>query len=254
MFPDVSITRSSIVIAVNTVVASDPNYHKYERWLAPGWIPGRRVDVSDAQYRTFRRNTPYIFALLLIHPVLRRVYERLRPISTPSKATFTTSGRIGQPGGAAGDARLEQRTSFDSVFALIFLTALHGFSVFKVVLILYINYSLATKLPKKYVVAATWIFAVGTLFANEIFNGYPYAKIEKFLMPWASQGSLQGGGVKLSWGSWLDDYSGIMPRWAILFNLTVLRLVSFNLDYYWSLDHRAGSPLEVRHQSNPIPS
>lgn len=189
--------------------------------------------MSDAQYRTFRRNTPYIFALLLVHPVLRRVYERLWPISTQPKATFSTSG-------IAGDARLEQRTSFDSVFALIFLAALHGFSVFKVVFILYLNYSLATKLPKKYIVPATWIFAVGTLFANEIFNGYPYAKIEKFLMPWTSES-------KLSWGSWLDGYSGIMPRWAILFNLTVLRLVSFNIDYYWSLDHRAGSPLEVRY-------
>jgi hypothetical protein len=225
---------------VDRIVASDPNYYKYERWLAPGWIPGRRVDVSDAQYRTFRRNTPYIFALLLVHPVLRRVYDRLRPISTQPKETFSTSGRIGQPGEAAGDARLERRTTFDFVFALIFLTALHGFSVFKVVFILYLNYSLATKLPKKYVVPATWIFAVGTLFANEIFNGYPYAKIEKFIMPWTTPS-------KLSWGSWLDGYSGIMPRWAILFNLTVLRLVSFNIDYYWSLDHRAGSPLEVRH-------
>ncbi|OBT44833.1 hypothetical protein VE00_04954 [Pseudogymnoascus sp. WSF 3629] len=229
-------------VAFDVSRPSDPNYYKYERWLAPGWIPGRRVDVSDAQYRTFRRNTPYIFALLLVHPVLRRVYERLRPIS----ATFSNNGKFGQPGGAAGDARLEQRTSFDFVFALIFLAALHGFSVFKVVFILYLNYSLATKLPKKYIVPATWIFAVGTLFANEIFNGYPYAKIEKFLMPWASQSSFQGGAVKLSWGSWLDGYSGIMPRWAILFNLTVLRLVSFNIDYYWSLDHRAGSPLEKK--------
>jgi hypothetical protein len=243
MFLDVSITGPFVTSATDTIAASDPNYYKYERWLAPGWIPGRRVDVSDAQYRTFRRNTPYIFALLLVHPVLRRVYERLRPIS----ATFSNNGKFGQPGGAAGDARLERRTSFDFVFALIFLAALHGFSVFKVVFILYLNYSLATKLPKKYIVPATWIFAVGTLFANEIFNGYPYAKIEKFLMPWASQSSFQGGAVKLSWGSWLDGYSGIMPRWAILFNLTVLRLVSFNIDYYWSLDHRAGSPLEVRH-------
>jgi hypothetical protein len=48
-----------------------------------------------------------------------------------------------------------------------------------------------------------------------------------------------------NWGSWLDSHGGIMPRWEILFNITVLRLISFNLDYYWSLDRRAESPLEV---------
>lgn len=48
-----------------------------------------------------------------------------------------------------------------------------------------------------------------------------------------------------SWAEWVDGYGGILSRWEILFNLTVLRLISFNLDYYWSLDRRGGDPIEV---------
>jgi hypothetical protein len=137
---------------------------------------------------------------------------------------------------------LEQRASFDFGFALIFLVALHGFSAIKVLTILFANYCIATRLPRKYAPAATWIFNVSTLFANELSEGYKYAKMAAYISPIA----VDGAETSLhSWGSWLDSYGGIMSRWEILFNLTVLRLISFNLDYYWSLDRRGGSPIEV---------
>jgi hypothetical protein len=183
--------------------------------------------------------------LLALHPTLRRVYEKLRPISTKSKTGVAINEKLGHTPAVAGTARLEQRVSYDFGFALIFLAALHGFSSFKVVLILYINYCIATKLPKQYIVGATWTFNVATLFANELGNGYKYTKIEELISPYFGQGTLEGEKSGLTWGPWLDSYGGIMPRWEILFNITVLRLISFNLDYYWSLDRRAGSPLEV---------
>lgn len=37
---------------------------------------------------------------------------------------------------AAADARLNQRISFDVGFAVVFLAALHGFSIFKILAIL----------------------------------------------------------------------------------------------------------------------
>lgn len=60
----------------------------------------------------------------------------------------------------------------------------------------------------------------------------------------------QNGALLHSWAEWMDSYSGIIPRWEILFNLTVLRLISFNLDYYWSLEKGAGSALEVGHEQS----
>jgi hypothetical protein len=110
--------------------------------------------------------------------------------------------------------------------------------------ILFTNYCIATRLPRKYVPAATWIFNISTLFANELSDGYKFTKIAAYLSP-LTPGVLESDSLIHGWGAWLDSYGGIMPRWEILFNLTVLRLISFNLDYYWSLDRRGGSPIEV---------
>jgi len=193
-------------------------------------------DISDAQYRTFRQNVPYLATLLLFHPLLRRLYELVRPL--PQRSGPPRSAGNTYVSAAEGDARLEQRASFDFGFALIFLGALHGFSAFKVLLILYANYNIATTLPRKYIPAATWIFNIAILFANELSDGYKFAKMAVYLSP-------LGGNFLHNWGAWLDSYGGIMSRWEVLFNITVLRLISFNMDYYWSLDRRSSSPEEV---------
>jgi hypothetical protein len=143
----------------------------------------------------------------------------------------------------AGDARLKQRITFDYYFALIFITALHGVSAAKVLLILYLNYNIATRLPRKYIPAATWIFNIGTLFANELCGGYPLASAARVASAFLGNHGEQIALVR--WGRWLDNLGGLMPRWEILFNITVLRLISFNMDYYWSLDYPSSSPIEV---------
>ncbi|TLS23130.1 uncharacterized protein PpBr36_05697 [Pyricularia pennisetigena] len=214
-------------VAYDVSRPSDPRYPKYEHLLAPGWIPGRMIDASDPQYHTFRTNLPYMGALLIVHPLLRRLYNILRPVSPDTRSPTDR-----------GEARLQQRVSFDAIFAPILLLALHGFSAFKVLLILYVNYTLATTLPKQHIPAATWIFNIGILFANELCSGYRFKDIATFL------GSSDG--LLHRTGEWMDSWGGILSRWEILFNITVLRLISFNLDYYWSLDRRSMSPIEER--------
>ncbi|KAI0895598.1 MBOAT-domain-containing protein [Annulohypoxylon nitens] len=217
---------------------TDPKYRRYEHLLSEGWIPGRKIDASDAQYHTFRNNIPYMTALLIFHPLLRRLYNS---IVYPIKAT----GQSARPTPEEADQRLNQRASFDFVFALIYLVALHGVSAIKVLTILYLNYQIATTLPRKSVPVATWVFNVGTLFANELSKGYRFGDIATLIAGAPVQNSLPDSGSTLvSWGRWLDSYGGLMGRWEILFNITVLRLISFNLDYYWSLDRRSYSPIE----------
>lgn len=189
-------------------------------------------DNSDAQYSSFRDNIPYLLLLLILHPLLRRLYNSLSPVDARSVAQGAKPTIA-----AAGDARLKQRITFDYYFALIFITALHGISAAKVLFILYLNYNIATKLPRKYIPAVTWVFNVGTLFANELCGGYPLANVAK---------AVSGDSTALvRWAEWLDGLGGLMPRWEILFNITVLRLISFNMDYYWSLDYPSSSPIEV---------
>lgn len=160
--------------------------------------------------------------LLLFHPLLRKGFE----------SVYKPSAR-----GARGSTRLDQRATFDFLFAIVFIVILHGISSFKILAILTINYQLATKLPRKYVPAATWIFNIGTLFANELTMGYRLQLLANWVgPPW---------GPLAHWGYWLDRWGGILTRWDILFNITILRLISFNLDYYWSIDKRNSNSLEV---------
>lgn len=197
-------------------------------------------DISDAQYFTFRRNIPYLGSLIVVHPLFRKAYNFLSPI--PGRDLRKANGQSSTfVSPAESEALLQNRTSFDFGFAILFIVAMHGFSAIKIATILYLNYNLATRLPRKYIPAATWIFNIGTLFANELSDGYHFSTVANFFSP------VQHGSTVHSWGEWLDEYSGLMHRWEILFNITVLRLISFNLDYYWSLDRsRAGSPIEVR--------
>lgn len=184
--------------------------------------------------------------LVIFHPLLRRIYETVRPVSetSPRPDNKVSGSPLAYSSTADGSGRMNQRASFDYYFALFFLGALHGFSAFKVILLLYLNYSIATRLPKQYVPVATWTFNIGTLFANELCDGYKFAKIAQFISS-AGPDTLEKVTVLQNWGAWLDSYGGIMSRWEILFNITVLRLISFNMDYYWSLNRRAGSPIEV---------
>lgn len=184
--------------------------------------------------------------LVIFHPLLRRLYEALRPISQPPPKPDNKSNSrpLTYSSTVDGNARVNRRASFDYWFALIFLGALHGFSAFKVILLLYLNFSIATRLPRRHIPVATWIFNIGTLFANELCDGYKLERLAQYMSP-AGPEALEKGTSLRSWGMWLDSYGGIMSRWEILFNITVLRLISYNMDYYWSLDRRAGSPLEV---------
>lgn len=83
----------------------------------------------------------------------------------------------------------------------------------------------------------TWVFNIAILFTNELFRGYRYSAI----LPWFAAG--EGSGF----GNRMDQMGGAMPRWEIHFNITMLRLISYNLDHYWShkYEDEGGSVLEV---------
>ena len=187
---------------------------------------------------------------MTLHPILRRLHDSVYNAAPTSSSTPLSDDCVSPassaPATIIADGRMNQRISFDVGFSLLFLLALHGLSAPKVLLILYMNYTFAKRLRKEYVPVATWIFNIGILFANELGKGYPYSGIASIITPWqnSAQVSVQQD-PKTNWGTVLDSYGGLSPRWEILFNVTVLRLISFNLDYVWSLNRGASSPMEV---------
>jgi hypothetical protein len=204
------------------------------------WSTHTNKDLSDSQYNSFRENLGYLFILLIAHPILRKVYDYFTGAHLYTKTTSHShrTGALtqGLSPSAAADARLEQRISYDFPFAIVFMIALHGFSALKVLLILYINYKIAKSFPANRIPAATWIFNIGVLFANEFGHGYPYASLSRMLGYENTKGDL---------GVWLDSHGGLISRWEVLFNITILRMISHNMDHYWSLSSGGSSPLEV---------
>ena len=223
-----------------------PGYAKYEPLLSPGWIPRRKVDNSDQQYRGFRDNIPYMTLLLVVHPLLRRTYEAFWSSKHDLKQANGTKHREDTVVTQTANARMESRIRFDVAFATVFLPALHGISALKVFLIIYVNYQIATRLPKQYVSITTWTFNVGILFANELCRGYPLANVAAFLLPQQTTSANEKSGVQGNWGTRLDSYGGLIPRWEVLFNITVLRMIAFNFDYLWASNRGSSSPIEVR--------
>lgn len=173
--------------AMNASSTASPNFDLYKDQLSPGWMFGRLVDNSDAQYSSFRNNLPYLALVLVIHKLLRyTVFDVLKTSKN-------------------------QRINFDVIFSTVFLFALHGINFFKILAILCINFYIA-KLPDKqtsYILS--WVFGVGILFANELTNGYEFKRLGDQL-------------------AWLDAYAGIIARWDVHFNFTMLRMISFNVD------------------------
>ncbi|ORX39272.1 MBOAT, membrane-bound O-acyltransferase family-domain-containing protein [Kockovaella imperatae] len=169
------------------------NYMLYAWRLSPGWIFGWKVDNSDHQYHTFRSGLPSLVLLAALHLASSSLARRF-------SSTSETKIRIG-----AG-------------LSIGILFILHGLSTIKILIILAGNYA-AAKWTKPETLDKFWpgmvvVGNMGILFLNERFEGYPLARIHPAL-------------------TWLDQVSGVLPRWHINFNITMLRLVSFSLDYHW---------------------
>ncbi|BGP34625.1 glycerol transporter [Rhodotorula toruloides] len=199
--------------------ATSEGYWKYAGRLRNGWLFGWKVDVTDAQYYLFRSKLPLLVALMLFHLSLSHAYRflarRLSPSHNPSSPHLDAK--------RARDAR----AAFSAFFSIALLAILHGSSLPKLLLILGVNYRIAmlgapSSNPKgrirwrrEWTPYASWAFNVAILFANEICSGYKWGSLNSAL-------------------SWLDDYGGLLPRWHISYNISMLRLVSFNMEYYWA--------------------
>lgn len=175
---------------------TNANYPKFLGLLSDGWLFGRKVDNSDTQYRFLRDNFWLIWALLIAHTTVRRV------------AAFVVA---------------HKRTTFDFVFGVVFLLALHGVNSLRVLLHVVIMFVMARKLKNTtHARAFLWIYGVFTLFFNEKFKSVP------FYVP-----ALDAG------------FKGIVARWEVFFNFTLLRVLSFNLDYLEKKDQPPAKPVKV---------
>lgn len=163
-----------ILTAVSAGSESSGSYHLIASKLSPGWM-GRPVDNTDTQYSGFRDQLPVLALVALVHLSLRKLFA------------------------AETGAR---RSTFDMVFSVLFICALHGTGALKILGILYVNYEIGRRTrQRKY----CWAFAVGSLFVNEMLHGYP---LPDFM-----------------------EYKSLLSNWEVYFKCTMMRMLGYNIDY-----------------------
>ncbi|GAA5946636.1 hypothetical protein JCM3765_000327 [Sporobolomyces pararoseus] len=188
--------------AVKVSSNKNPLYWTYQHRLDEGWIFGWKVDNSDHQYHLFRSNFPLLSALFIVFLSLSHFF-RSRLFKQPRSK--------------------QNRSNFILLFSVLMLSVMHGTSLLKMIGILWLNWKIARMalndregiIKREWVPYLTWGFNVVVLFANEIYGGYEFGKILKVL-------------------GWLDEYKGLLPRWQIMWNISMLRIISFDMELYWS--------------------
>lgn len=112
---------------------------------------------------------------------------------------------------------IQSNLHFSLLTSLLTVFLFHGSSTFKILFIITASFSIGHYCKgSKWNPILTWSFNLLVLFVNEYYDGYRFAR-------------MLGQGFQ-----WLDDWEGFQARWHILFNFAMLRLVSFNMDYYWA--------------------
>ncbi|SCV73305.1 BQ2448_7231 [Microbotryum intermedium] len=252
---------------INLSRPSHPNYHTFAHRLSDGWIFGWKVvrpvyihntrnenpdpfllspapphplkDNSDHQWYKFRTNLPLLTGVMIIWLVLAKTYDLVARIVTrhgasPSDSPSPTPASEARSNPSSQKTNLPPRVPFIIFFALILLFGLHGMSLPKMLIILALNYRIAkcATSPRfgKSVPWMTWGFNLAILFANELNDGYSWANLSPRLQHWDQ-------------AKWAQ---GILPRWHINWNITMLRLISFNMDYYWAANVASGETNTIR--------
>ena len=103
--------------------------------------------------------------------------------------------------------------AFRALMHVTILIVLHGSNVIKIAIQSLIAFGISHHFKgSRLNPTLTWIHALATL----------------FLLEWTS---LPFRSLKLSF---LDNHLGLYPRWHVIFNISILRQISFNLDYYFA--------------------
>ncbi|KAJ9479482.1 Membrane-bound O-acyltransferase GUP1 [Pseudozyma hubeiensis] len=201
-----------VYVPVSLSQPSNPNFYSYSGHLKPGWIAGRLRDDSDFQYRSFRDYVPALIGIMGVYLLLSKLFTLL---PSPTSAQYTRVGSNTSSSNAAPSVK-SNRIVFLTVFTAIFIFALHGFNSLKLLLVLAINYGLSKAFGGTRIApAVAFAFNIGALFAVHWNDGFEYSAISPAL-------------------SLLEVFKGLLPRWQINFNITMLRLVSFAMDYHWA--------------------
>jgi len=184
--------------------------------LKSGWIPNRRIDLSDGQWSSFRRHLPEYLLFAICFVIASRccqflLYRYYSPHSLEDPQTLTRITRI--------------HSIFYIIIGVIFNLYLHGTASIMMLLFLSMNYLLCSSSivdPKRRsFVWTTWIFNLCAAFTAFHFDDV--------LSPKHGLSDWLGHPLFI----FLDEIFSAKSHWNQSYRFAVLRTISFNLDLHY---------------------
>ena len=210
------------------------NFLIYSHYLKRGWLFGRLRDDSDFQYRSFRDYVPLLFLVMVIYVGMARLIERLLRGGDSARGSYRQVG-----GGSAQEGGPRPgRYPFLIFWTAVIVLALHGTNTIKLLACCGINYAIAKGLAgTPLATPLIWIFNIATLFAVHYYDGFELSHMHSafnILVRIMTHRHVAHNVPLINFLFWQDGFKGLLPRWQINYNITMLRLVSFALDYHWA--------------------
>ncbi|KAI8802880.1 MBOAT-domain-containing protein [Cladochytrium replicatum] len=191
---------------------SNPQFASYKHRLSKGWIPGFNWIVRDTSDAQYGSFRKNLPSLAILSAVQVALTRLILPLLFPSSFPFV-------------------RQYVRIIIGLAFLFALYGSSALKILAIITINFAISRTFGSSLAgPLICWGFGIGLLFSNHYLHGYQ----------WSTIGLGQ-----------LDSWKGLLPRWWINFNFTLLRMISYSMDYHRKLNGITG-PLKRSQSSSAI--
>ncbi|EKX41639.1 hypothetical protein GUITHDRAFT_112347 [Guillardia theta CCMP2712] len=192
--------------------------------LSRGWFLGLPQDLSDPQWKTLRKFFPLLFSLLVGHVLASKL----------ARTTFCKGSS-------------KSLSNFHAAVNLIFVIILHGPKVVWPLLtnitVFLIGQHFRGSIMNP---VLTWLVCLLVLFSSDYYGGFETVRLAPMF------GSLL---------SFWDDFSGLyrvvkvslslvhlvhfLPERGTQFNLSMLRLISFNTELYWSQNQHMLSPKQT---------
>ncbi|KAJ1340351.1 hypothetical protein BSLG_005053 [Batrachochytrium salamandrivorans] len=162
-------------LAVSFSSESSPTYALFSRKLSQGWF-NRKMDNSDAQFRSFRNNIPILTAVMIGHQIL----------SIGAGIRFATSAHYGYI-----------RMCFSLVFSLIFLAVLFGIGLVKILLVCGLHYMVVKRIgPTWHSLMFSWVVGLCILFGTSLIEDLSFGSMNSSL---AWMDSMKGIGMSPSY-------------------------------------------------------
>ncbi|GAM17403.1 hypothetical protein SAMD00019534_005780 [Acytostelium subglobosum LB1] len=192
------------LICINKILNSSRDYNdglKNSAGIVPGWFIGRKQDLSDSQYRTWRGNFPLLSIGLSIFIALSTIIRKY---------------------GGSSINNINSRLLYYIIASLLFLLFVHGSSTIIIVAIALSNFGISRFFARSSLLPlVTWAFNGFILWTSYIYSGYQFSSLA----------------ILGSYGPLLDSYHGSLA-WETYFKMSMLRFISYNMDYYWMMMKR----------------